>query len=220
MLIIVTGMHREALVVGRDGEVVIAGGDNAGLAGRIDAAARRGGRAILSVGIGGGLVPGLPVGQAIIATDVVSGGTWRATDTRWRDEITARLPHAAAGVIAGSDRIVAEPAAKAALHRETGAVLVDMESHVAAQAAAARGLPFAALRVVSDDSGHALPPAALAAIGPDGRIRLGAVLGSVLARPGQIPGLIRTARDSARAMASLRRCSALLGGGFACPYLG
>ncbi len=220
MLIIVTGMQREARIVGRDGEVLVAGGDNAGLAARIETAARRGGRAVISIGIGGGLHPGLAVGQAVIATEVVSGSARRDADTSWRDAIATRLPDAVADAIAGSDRIVAEPAAKAALRRASGAVLVDMESHLAAQVAAACGLPFAALRVVSDDAEHALPPAALVAIGSDGGVKAGAVLRSLAARPGQIPGLIRTARDSARAMASLRRCSALLGGGLACPYLG
>ena len=220
VLVIVTGMHREALVVGRGGEVVVSGGDNTGLAAKIEAVARRGARAVLSIGIGGGLVASLSIGRAIIADAVVSNGTQLPTDERWRHDIAARLPDSVTGTIAGSDSIVSAPAAKGALHRATEAVLVDMESHIAAHTAAALALPFAALRVVSDSAGDTLPPAALTAIGPDGRLRLGAVLRSIAVQPGQIPGLMRTARDSRRAMASLGRCAALLGPGFACPYLG
>ena len=219
MLIIVTGMHREALVVGGGGKVVVSGGDTTGLASKIEAAAC-GAHAVLSVGIGGALAPGLATGAVVIATDIVSNGGRLPADTRWRNDIAERLPDAVAGVIAGSDAIVREPSAKAALHRETGAVLVDMESHIAARVAAAHDLPFAAFRVVSDDAGQTLPSAVVGAIGPDGRLRLGAVLRSIAAKPGQIPGLVRTARDSRRAMASLRRCVTLLGAGFACPYLG
>ncbi|TWT00731.1 phosphorylase [Reyranella sp. CPCC 100927] len=219
MLIVVTGMHREALVVGQGGTVVVAGGSNASLAGRIEAAAR-GARAVLSIGIGGGLTRGLPAGVIVIARDVVWNDERFLADTRWRQDLAARLPDARTDTIAGSDGVVTTPAAKAALHRATGAALVDMESHVAARTAAACDLPFAALRVISDSADRTLPPAALVAIGPDGKLKLGAVLRSIAARPGQIAGLIRTGRDNRRAMASLGRCAALLGPGFACPYLG
>jgi len=221
LLIIVTGMHREATIVGHGaGTVVVSGGDNTRLAAKIEAVARRGARAVLSIGIGGGLAPGLSIGRAVIADAVVSNGTRLPTDERWRRDIGAHLPDAATGTVAGSDSIVSTPAAKAALRGATEAVLVDMETHIAARTAAALALPFAALRVVSDGVDDALPPAALTAIGPDGRLRLGAVLRSIAAQPGQIPGLIRTARNSRHAMASLGRCAALLGPGFACPYLG
>ena len=59
---------------------------------------------------------------------------------------------------------------------ETGAVAVDMESHIAAAYAAEAGLPFAALRVVSDPAGRALPALAMAAIKPNGDIDLRKVL--------------------------------------------
>lgn len=220
MLVVVTGMHREALIVARGGEVVVSGGDSAGLADRIEAAAGRGARAVLSVGVGGGLLPDLPIGRAVIASDVVSGGVRWPADPRWRDALAARLTDATTAIIAGSDRIVGDPAAKAALHRETGAAVVDMESHVAARVAADRRLPFAALRVISDDATHRLPQAVYGAIGPQGKLRLGAVLRSLAAAPAQLPGLVRTARHDRRAMERLRRCVALLGAGFACPYLG
>ncbi|HKU97129.1 MAG TPA: phosphorylase [Vineibacter sp.] len=220
MLIIVTGMQREARVVSRGGEVVVSGGDNATLAAKIEAVARRGAGAVLSIGIGGGLVPDLLVGSTVIGDAVVFDGTRLPTDERWRHDIAARLPDAVTGIIAGGDRIVSSPTAKAALHRATDALLVDMESHIAARTAAAMALPFAALRVVSDGVGDTLPPAALTAIGPGGELRLGAVLRSIAAQPGQIPDLIRTARHSRRAMAGLAGCAALLGTGFACPYLG
>src|SRR4029077_11025626 len=104
---------------------------------------------------------------------------------------------------------------KAKLFRQTGAVVVDTESHIVAMLADA--IPFAVLRVVLDAEHSELPPAALVALGPDGKVRLGAVLGSVLKRPSQIPALFRTARDSRLAFAALLRCCDALGIGLAAP---
>jgi adenosylhomocysteine nucleosidase len=220
MLVLVTGMQREAKIVGRGADVVVSGGDNAGLERKIETAMARGARAILSIGIGGGLVHDQPVGAVVVASEVVWNGTRLQSDEKWRNELGQRLTDAVTGAIAGSDRIVAEPGAKAALRRETGALLVDMESHIAARVAAEHNLPFAALRVVSDGAQQNLPPAAFGAVGKDGELNLGAVLRSIAANPAQIPALIRTARDSNHATASLLRCFNLLGAGFACPYLG
>lgn len=220
MLIVVTGMQREARIVGRGGETVISGGDVAGLAEKIERATSRGARALVSAGICGGLAPALSVGSIVIADAVIANDLHIPVDTRWANELASRLPQAVRGTIAGSDAIVSAAVDKAALHRETGALAADMESHVAARVAAAHGLPFAALRVVSDSAVQSLPPAVARALGPDGSPRIGAVLASVAANPAQIPALIRTARDSERAFTTLLRCLDRVGVTFACPYLG
>lgn len=219
-VIAVMGMHREAQIAERGGEAVVSGGDNSSLAAKIEAAIARGGRAVISFGICGGLVPALPVGAVVIGSEVVWEGARMPTDARWRNALAARLPLAVTGAVAGANAILADGGAKRALYRESGALAVDMESHIAARVAAAHGLPFAILRVVSDTSDYTLPPAALDAIGPDGKPKIANVLRSVLAKPSQIPALIRTARDSERALAELFRCLDLLGPGFLCPYLG
>ena len=90
-----------------------------------------------------------------------------------------------------------------------------MESQVAARFAARRNLPLAALRVISDDASHVLPPAALVAMQPDGGISIGKVLWSVMKKPAQIPALIRTGRASSKAFAELLRCRDLCGVGIA-----
>ena len=220
MLVIATGMRREARILGRGGEVVISGGENSGLATKIEAAISRGARGVISAGLCGGLTPGLAVGTAVIGSEVVWSTGRLRTDAAWRDALSARIPDAICGVIAGTDAILIDTSAKAALYASTGAAAVDMESHIAAQTAHAHALPFSVLRVVSDGAEHRLPPAAAGAIGRGGRIRIGAVLRSVAADPMQVPELIRTARNAERAMAGLLRCLDLLGVGFACPYLG
>jgi hypothetical protein len=125
------------------------------------------------------------------------------------------MPTAHQGQIFGSDVIIDKSETKAGLHEATGALAVDMESQIAARFAAKRNLPLAALRVISDDAGHVLPPAALVAMKPDGRIALGPVLWSLVKRPIQVPALVRTARMSNRAFAELLRCRDLCGVGLA-----
>ena len=134
-------------------------------------------------------------------------------DEAWRVRLMARLPQAHQGVLAGSDVILGDPQTKVALYARTGALAVDMESHIAARFAAARGLPLAALRVVSDDARHILPPAALVAMKPDGGIALGRVLWSLAKNPLQLPALMRTGRNSSKAFKELLRCRGLLGRG-------
>ncbi len=95
-----------------------------------------------------------------------------------------------------------------------------MESHVAARMAAARGLPFAACRVIVDPLHRALPPAALIRLRPGGAPDIAAVLGSVLRRPGQLPSLLRIAADARAARAALQRGRRLLGAGLAFPDFG
>jgi hypothetical protein len=94
---------------------------------------------------------------------------------------------------------------KSAAFSQTGALAIDMESHVAARVAARHSLPFAALRVISDAADTTLPAAALAGMRPDGGIAIGAVLSSLVRNPAQLPALIRTARDAEQAFRALGR---------------
>ncbi len=97
------------------------------------------------------------------------------------------------------------------MHAISGALAVDMESHIAAAYAHRHGLPFAALRAISDPATRSLPDIAANALTPDGNVDLPKVLAGVLRRPGQIPALIAAGIDSERAFASLRRVRRLLG---------
>ncbi|MBV8926012.1 MAG: nucleoside phosphorylase, partial [Bradyrhizobium sp.] len=95
----------------------------------------------------------------------------------------------------------------------TGAAAVDMESHIAAEYAARAGLPFAALRVVSDPAHRALPALAMAALKPNGDIDLRKVLTGVVRNPRSLRALVSTGIDFNRALRSLRGCRSFLLGG-------
>jgi len=113
--------------------------------------------------------------------------------------------------IAGTNALIATAAEKARIFDATGAHAADMESHIAAEVAQSRGLPFAGLRIVADAATSDLPACASVALTPEGKVNLAAVLGSIVKRPGQIPQVMRMARESNAAFAALFRCRALLG---------
>jgi adenosylhomocysteine nucleosidase len=210
----VTGLAKEAEIVGVADVIAVAGGGDASLADKLNAL-HGDIRGVISIGLAGALSPHLKVGDVVIADQVLTGmETWDCHET-WRVRLVSRLPNAHQGQFFGSDVIIERPETKAGLYDATGALAVDMESQVAARFAKARNLPLAGLRVISDDASHVLPPAALVAMKPDGGIALGRVLGSLLKRPGQVPALIRTARASNKAFAELLRCRDLLGVGLA-----
>ncbi len=201
-LVIVVGLVREARIVDERGRVVIgAAGVPAALAGA---------RGLISFGICGALDPALAVGDLVIADGVVAEGESLATDTTWTAALRAALPRSGDGMAAGRDVIVGSVSAKAALRQATGAAIVDMESLAAAKAARAAGLPFAAVRAVSDTAASALPRAAQAGFKTDGEPDVRAVLRALAARPWELPALIRTALDAEKAFKSLERAAPAL----------
>ena len=204
-LIVACGLKREARVIEGDGREVVAvagGGDGARLEVELDALTRTTPAILLSSGLAGALDPALAVGAIILDGDVSLVARLRAC-----------LPDAVIGRVRGSDHIVATTAGKQAL-RFGGAIAVDMESHIAARVAARQGLPFAALRVISDTAEETLPPAALVGMRPDGGMALSAVLASLVCRPAQLPALMRTGRNAGIAFRVLRRAhDALARGG-------
>jgi adenosylhomocysteine nucleosidase len=211
-VVTVTGLAFEARIAG--GVTVVSDGLRTGtLKAEID----RGSRGVISFGIAGGLAPHLTPGQWVVASVIVTDGERHATDRDWSERLLRALPGAIHATIAGSDAPLVDPHAKRALHARTGALVVDMESHLAARIAAAHGLPFTACRVIVDPAHRNLPPAALLSLRPDGSPDVAAVLRSVMEQPSQLPDLMRLALDAAIARAALRRGRALLGPALAFP---
>ena len=221
MIVAVTGMTREArLIAHRNVISAVGGGDPAALEKRIEGAIAKGGRRVLSIGICGALCPELKVGDVVIASEVVTQEAVYATTASWTRDLAGRIPQALIASMAGVDTVSADRANKADLRAATKARTVDMESHVAARTALAHGLPFAAVRVVSDGAHRTLPDAARIALHPTGGVDRLAVLRSVMRAPLQIAPLIRTAWEAEIAFAALLRCCGMLHAGFARANLG
>ena len=180
-------------------------------------AVSRGARGIISFGIAGGLAPNLKAGDWIVASAVKYGNDIIPTDPDWTRNLKGALSGAFHAEIFGSDVLVMRPAEKSELHSRTGAVAIDMESHIAAQVAREHRIPFAVCRTIIDAANRRLPTAAAIALRPDGTPDLVAVLYSVLREPGQLPDLVRTARDESIARRALNVGRARLGDALAFP---
>jgi adenosylhomocysteine nucleosidase len=209
-ILAVTGLRREAAIIQGPGLKLIVSGARpealqAALAGELAA------EGVVSIGLAGALDPGLSPGDWVVATAVVSEAGDYPTNPLWTDAILGRLAPRSYGPILGSDRMLVAAADKEAAYRRWGAVAVDMESHLAAPAAARLRAPFAAVRVVSDGAGEDLPPAVLVGMKPDGGMALGAVLRDLARDPRQLPALLRAGRDAGRAFRALADGRRLLG---------
>ncbi len=213
-LLVVTGTRREGALTAGPGVTVLAGGgDSARLAQDL---ARLGPHicGIISFGTGGGLVPGQAIGDMVIGNRVIGNSLadapTRACDTAWVQALARALPQAWIGTVFANGKLLATADAKAGA-AASGAIIADMESHLAGAASAKYGLPFAILRCISDTAEAALPPAVAVAMRPDGGLALAAVLGSILRQPGQLPALLRTGTEFGRAFAALQIAMAATG---------
>lgn len=130
---------------------------------------------VVAAGFCGALVPDLRVG------DIVSG---------------SRL------VTVG--QLVSEPADKRRLAIATGAAAVDMESAAVAAVCAARGVPFRAVRAVSDTLDTSMSPE-LVRLLAGGRVSVLRLAAAVVRRPGLLGELGRLARDTRVAAEALAR---------------
>ena len=210
-ILALTGLKREARILSGPGVVAIPGGGRAVEALEAALAAQaEDAEAIISLGIGGALAPGLKPGDWVVAT-AVTGCAQAATDHAWSAVLAERLPSALSGLILGADRMLTRAAEKQASYRQSGALAVDMESAAAARLAQRFGLPFAAARVISDAADADLPEAVNVGMPPDGGMALSAVLWALAKDPSQLPGLIRTGRDAERAFRALADGRRLLG---------
>jgi len=176
-----------------------------------ETAVRQGYRGMISFGVAGGLAAHLRAGDWVVASSIRESQTARATDAAWSRKLLGLVDGAFHAPIVGVDTPVAEPASKRELHRATGAVAVDMESHMVARIAAAHRLAFAALRVIVDPAHREVPPAALLSMRPDGRADAIGVLRDIVARPSQLFPLTRIALDALTARAEMARVRQLLG---------
>jgi adenosylhomocysteine nucleosidase len=217
-VLIVTGLVQEARIAAGPGMTVICSSSDPrqlrALLTVFDPSTIRG---VISFGVAGGLDPTLKSGDVVVATEVLAGDTRWLTGLALNEELIASVAlgrrRVVRGGLAGAEQVVGARSLKAALHLETGAAAVDMESHIAAAYAAEAGLPFAALRVISDPASRALPPLAMAAIKPNGHIDLRKVLSGLARNPMTLRALVSTGIDFNRALKSLRGCRGFLLGG-------
>jgi adenosylhomocysteine nucleosidase len=205
----ITGLAAEARIAQRFGlDAVATGGIEAQILAAADRLIAQGAEALLSFGIAGALAPDLVPGSLLLPRAVIAeDGSRLAVDAARRARAAAVLTasglRAASGDVLGAHEAAESPARKDALHAATGAIAIDLESHLVARAASRAGTPFLVLRAIADPASRALPEAALIGLDADGKPALGRVLMSVMRSPRQIPALLRLAGDTRSALLAL-----------------
>lgn len=192
-------IERRALEgLARPGVVLATSGIGPGRAQRLaDDLMRHPPRAIVAAGFCGALSGSLRVGDTLAFDRVVDSATGEvyAADPA----LLAAAGDLRRGTLVSVDRIVRTPEGRAALDGDA----VDMESAVLARSAREHGVPFLAVRAVSDDATEALPDLA-GAIDPFGRPRALRLAGLLLRDPGSVRSLARLSASSRQASAALR----------------
>jgi adenosylhomocysteine nucleosidase len=154
---------------------------------------------LLSVGFSGALQPEQRVGDLVMATEVVDsqGNGWPASFPLSLDN-----HEIAAGRLLSMPKLVGDPCEKRRLGRHYGALAVDMESAVAAQLCCQHKIPFACLRVISDDCHTALSSHLLDLL-RQGRVSLWRLAAKILRHPKLIGEFWRLASNTRRASRQL-----------------
>jgi nicotinate-nucleotide adenylyltransferase len=152
------------------------------------------GDTVILSGVAGALVPSCPPGSAHWASVVVD-----AEGRRWVPPIQGRN----AVTLAGTDGVIATPAAKAAEHARSGAAMVDCESATFARTATARGWRWGIVRGISDGADESIPHWMPALLRRDGSIDAVAVARTLLANPMRAIDMMRSGQSAARAMRSV-----------------
>ncbi len=144
-IIAAVGLAREARIAEGEGVLAVIGGGDVAALGEALRVAAPGAAGIISFGIAGGLDPALKPGRCIIGSAVREGQSRWETDEVWSKNLQVALPKAIVGDVVGLDWPAASVKQKRLLRSATGALAVDMESHVVARVAKNAGLPFSIL---------------------------------------------------------------------------
>ncbi|HEX4592181.1 MAG TPA: hypothetical protein VH120_19765 [Gemmataceae bacterium] len=149
-------------------------------------------RLVIACGYAGALSPALKVGDVLIASEIVEPGD---DDLHWRTTVPAELGDLPVGRMVTVAELAGRPSAKRSLARQTGAVMVDMESAAIAELCQEKRVPCAVVRAISDTADTAMSPR-LVALLSGGRVALWRVLAALVRSPGLAVELWRLARDT------------------------
>jgi len=158
---------------------------------------------VISAGACGALAPDLAAGEVVVPEVVVD-----AAGRRWPTTSLRRV--AAAGTLLTVAEVLETSAQKSRLWLETGARAVDMESAHILDWAAARGVPAAVIRGVSDGAERGVPAALAASVRDDGRVRPLRAVTAALARGAAFADLLQLRAGTEAALKSVAGALATL----------
>ncbi len=145
---------------------------------------------LISAGFAGALTRNLTVGETITPGTVIDGQTDEQFATQCGSGVLISAP------------IIADESAKTKLAEQYGADAVDMEGASVARVAQEHGIPFCAVKSISDELGFPMPPFN-AYVMADGRLAIERFAAHVAVRPSYWPSLMQMARNSKKAALEL-----------------
>ncbi len=169
--------------------------------------------ALASVGVAGGLDPALGSGDIVVANAV--SGRWKGEGKKIFSSEPSCVGFAlsalrASGIKAAEGEVVTvdEPALtarkKKSVFRRSRGAAVDMESASVARVAQESGLPFFALRAVSDPCGSSISKELIECVADDGSLRAAILAGKLVRKPSLLRDLLRARREFSSALSSLK----------------
>jgi len=164
-------------------------------------------RFCISSGLAGGLRPEHGTGQVLAARSVISeegraGDASQVLDSS--EPLVSFAAECGAAVVRRfltMGRVVGRADEKN--HLGASADAVEMESFGVLSATQEKGIPAAAIRVISDRVDEDLPLDMNEVLTDTGQVSIPRVLGQVARNPGALPGLMRLGQDSKRAATAL-----------------
>jgi adenosylhomocysteine nucleosidase len=148
---------------------------------------------VVVVGIAGGLGPTSPVGAVVVphaVEDFPEGASFEPAALGALDND---------GIIVSSDEYGYEPEVVEGFLRR-GVVAVDMETVAVAKVCARRGVPWSAVRAISDPAdGPTVDTDVIGLVKPDGTPDTGKALRYLLRHPTKLPAMAKLARDATAA---------------------
>lgn len=164
---------------------------------------------ILSIGVSGGLAPGVKAGEMIAGNKIHSGipgiDPWTETekDRSARERILPDSIKYSSGSLMGVAKPVMDTEEKQKLFADSGALAVDMESLAVAGIVSGHQTPFGVIRAVSDCSECSLPKVILKSLDESGNTRIAPILVAMLKKPSLLFRLIRLGKDYNKALKNL-----------------
>lgn len=165
----------------------------------------RGVSALMSFGVAGALDETLRPGHLVLPERIRAIYSYPVS-LEWRARILHHLPKhlkVVGGTLATSYQVLTSEAEKREFSAKNGACAVDMESGAIAEIAADAGIPFVAVRAITDPIEFSPSPTLLAAVHPDGSVNLLHLLTLILRRSVNVTTLLRLAPGMRAACATL-----------------
>lgn len=158
---------------------------------------------LIATGLCGGLKTRWQLGSTLVANEVIDSGSGRRFGTATTGEGARRYTDE--GVVVSSREIAGADEKRRLAAAYPEADVVDMEGAAVAEVAAARGLPFLAVKAVSDNLEFDLPPLNQF-VSPEGQFQMGRFVAWAAVRPQwwpKIAGLKRISNEGAKALGAL-----------------